>query len=522
MLLLGIRRYIYMFSKYILFHRLYYTTKTKINTMDNSSQNNYSYSIHIKDKDVHNDEADTLEHMLHSIGHYSQNYTTEMDAIPPNPPSSPSSPSAKKEITQNKINEPTTSNSDDIELAFYSANQSDYHDQLNFTHKIQDIRELDDLCIRSYTPLMLSTHGSRIQSRNHSRNNSNHNSDNEEEKHNPTPMLLDKINHLYRTPTKYKKLTYEEVAKSLEHYYDDYDKYSNEMDILVVYVRGQKNLFSHSSYVTYFKLYALLMLALTITAFVTVITPFIAEKSWNTILISSCNATATLIISLTRYFELEFTGNAYSFLANNYEKFERSLEIANNKLTLIKNEEEQNNLVMDKIKELEFKVGEIREIFQVVLPNEVKMLFPIISHINIFSLIKKTETQRALLTTKFKDIKNEINYNIYKINKQYHTNYSDFEDMEDMENLQYKEKKRILFLNEIKDKIKNELVNYKNTYNELEYLFTKEIQFAETHLNIVYILPLYFWLMGKPKYLNVQKYKNPTIIDFLNIILSDD
>ena len=517
-----------MFSKCILFHRLYYIIQkyTEIHDMDNSSQNNYSYSIHIKDENIPNDEAYTLEHMLHSIGQYSHNYTSETNTVSTLPElnTSGASGAAEKEtIKYDKTNEPTSSNSDDIELAFYSTNQSDYHDQLNFpTNKIQDIRELDDLCIRSYTPLMLSTHGSRIQSRNHSRNNSNHNSDNEEEKHNPTPMLLDKINHLYHTPVKYKKLTYKEVAKSLEHYYDDYDKYSNEMDILIVYVRGQKNLFSHSSYVTYFKLYSMLVLALTITAFVTVITPFIAEKSWNTILITSCNATATLIISLTRYFDLEFTGNAYSFLANNYEKFERSLEMANNKLTLIKNEEEQNNLVMDKIKELEFKVGEIRDIFQVVLPNEVKMLFPVISHINIFSLIKKTEAQRALLTTKFKDIKNEINYNIYKINKQYHTNYSDFEDVEDMENLQYKEKKRILFLNEIKDKIKNELINYKNTYNELEYLFTKEIQFAEKHLGIVYILPLYFWIMGKPKYLNIQKYKNPTIIDFLNIILSDD
>jgi hypothetical protein len=375
------------------------------------------------------------------------------------------------------------------------------------------MNDLDNICIRSNSPFLFSNH------------NSNNNSDNEQdvlhenENTHFTPMLLDKIDHLYVNKKKYKKLTYEDALKSLSHYYDDCNKYSDEMDILITYIRGQKNLFSQSSNITYMKLYTMLISALCITAFVTIITPFIENQSWNVVLITACNAVATFIISMTRYLQLEFTGNAYSFLANNFEKFEHSLEIANNKILFMKDEKEQNKVVLEKIKELEFKIGEIKDIFQVIVPNEVKTLFPVISHINIFSLIKRMESHKTNLIIKFKDIKNEINYNIHKINQRYSR---DVEDIEDIDNLHHKEKNRILFLNDLKNNIKNEIVNYKDAYNQLEYLFTKEIQFAETHVSMVYVINLYYLCWGRPKYLDAKKYSNPVIKDYLNIILCDD
>jgi hypothetical protein len=264
----------------------------------------------------------------------------------------------------------------------------------------------------------------------------------------------------------------------------------------------------------------MLALALSITAFVTVITPFIENQRWNTVLITACNAVATLIISLTRYLQLEFTGNAYSFLANSYERFENSLELANNKLVFLNhNQTEQNQIVLEKVKELEFKIGEMKEIFQVLIPNEIKILFPVISHINIFSLIKKMESHKTHLIVKYKDIKNEINYNVYKMNMKYKL---DTRMDDEVEMLLNNEKERVLFLNELKERIKNEIINYKDAYNQLDYLFTKEIQFAERHVSLVYVLRWYFACCGKPKYLDIKRYTNPVIQDYLNIILYDD
>ena len=425
------------------------------------------------------------------------------------------------------------------------------------TIDFKNLYALDFLCVRSNTPILFS------------KNNSNNNSDNEHpplmemtatnhipsssssgprhfhERSAPieytleetksagsigsvqsddfpryTPMFMDKIDNMFLKKTKYKKLSYADAVKSLEHYYDDYNKYSDEMDILITYIRGQKNLYSQSSVITYMKLYSMLALALCITAFVTVITPFIENQKWNTVLITACNAVATLIISLTRYLQLEFTGNAYSFLANSYERFENSLELANNKLVFMQhNESEQNQIVLEKIKELEFKIGEMKEIFQVLIPNEIKSLFPVISHINIFSLIKKMETHKTHLIVKYKDIKNEINYNVYKINARYKM---DLRSDDEVEKLLNNERDRVLFLNDLKERIKNEIINYKDAYNQLDYLFTKEIQFAERHVSLVYVLNWYFACCGKPKYLDIKRYTNPVIQDYLNVILYDD
>lgn len=314
---------------------------------------------------------------------------------------------------------------------------------------------------------------------------------------------------------KYKKLTYDDVAKSLSHYYDDYNKYSNEMDILITFIRGQKHLFLQASNITSFKLYSMLFLALCITAFVTIVTPFVRSYGWNVVLITSCNACATLVISMTRYWNFEFNNNAYIFLSNNYDKLEHSLELANNKLTFLDNETEQNKIVLEKIKEVEYKIGEMKDVFQASIPQEVTQLFPVISHVNIFSFIKKMESHKRLLIYKYRDIKNEINYFMYKLKQQYNE-----VEMDEMALLV--EKKRILYLDHIKNRIKSELVNYKEAYNQIDFLFTKEIQFAEKHVNIVYALPLYYWLYGKPKYLDIELYSNPVIREYLNLIIYDD
>lgn len=410
--------------------------------------------------------------------------------------------------------------------------------------------DIDNMCIRSNSPALISKNNSNnnsfyeepIYTNNAGGGNSSGSSDAEGVAHDYNSDF-DNHSQLLHPPTsdvfaeyapakhsvvsarkrdapasrkKYKKLTYDDVAKSLSHYYDDYNKYSNEMDVLITFIRGQKHLFLQSANVTSFKLYSMLFLALCITAFITVVTPFIHDYKWNTILVTSCNACATVVITMTRYWKFELSNNAYSFLCNNYDKLEHSLEIANNKLTFMDNEHDQNKIVLEKIKEMEFKIGEMKDVFQVSIPQEVVMLFPVVSHVNIFSFIKKMETHKRHLIFKYRDIKNEINYYLYRLNQ------PNPAALEMDENAYTVEKRRILYLNDIKDKIKSELINYKDAYNQIDILFTKEIQFAEKHVNTVYALPLYLWWFGKPSYLNVDNYSNPVIKDYLHLIISGD
>jgi hypothetical protein len=133
--------------------------------------------------------------------------------------------------------------------------------------------------------------------------------------------------------TTFRKLTYKEIEKSLEQYdINDSFKYSNELEILITYLKGQKNLYIQSKNLTQFKLNLLTIPAILIASGITIIAPFISHYEWSGAIVSGVNATITLLISFLSYFKLESCHQMFSHLANQYDKLETSLEITNSKL----------------------------------------------------------------------------------------------------------------------------------------------------------------------------------------------
>jgi len=285
----------------------------------------------------------------------------------------------------------------------------------------------------------------------------------------------------------FRKLTYKEIEKSLEQYnIDDSFKYSNELEILITYLKGQKNLYIQSKNLTQFKLNLLTIPAILIASGITIVAPFISHHEWSGAIVSGVNATITLLISFLSYFKLESCHQMFSHLANQYDKLETSLEITNSKLMFMENQMEQNQLIMSKIREFEEKIFEIKESCVSFIPEELKPLFPIICHLNVFSFIKKIESYKKTLIIKYRDVKNEMRYILCKSQERtYNSN------MNNMNNLGVKtspnsssvdiqrEKDRLLYLTNMKSKLIEEIVQYKNAYSHIDNAFIEEIQNAE-------------------------------------------
>jgi hypothetical protein len=301
---------------------------------------------------------------------------------------------------------------------------------------------------------------------------------------------------LYPDKPIYTKITYEEVERSLSKYYDTNNKYSNEIDILITYMKGQKHLYSNANSVTETKLYALMITAITLTTFISVVPPFLPKSEWNLILVCGCNAIATLLLTIIKYLKLETSCNTYTLMANMYDKLENALDFTNNKLFFIENEVEQNSLVLEKLKEIEFKISETKDLCQILIPDEVKTHYPIIYNTNIFRFIQKMEARRKSLIVQFRDIKNEIRYILHKWNRA---------NGETETAKKIKEKHRLLYLMELKEKKKAELIEYKNTYNQIDEIFMKEIQYAES-----------FGFFTRPP--NPLDSINPVIKDYLKLV----
>jgi hypothetical protein len=288
----------------------------------------------------------------------------------------------------------------------------------------------------------------------------------------------------------FRKLTYKEIEKSLEQYnIDDSFKYSNELEILITYLKGQKNLYIQSKNLTQFKLNLLTIPAILIASGITIIAPFISHHQWSGAIVSGINATITLLISFLSYFKLESCHQMFSHLANQYDKLETSLEITNSKLMFMENQMEQNQLIMSKIREFEEKIFEIKESCVSFIPEELKPLFPIICHLNVFSFIKKIESYKKTLIIKYRDVKNEMRYILCKSQERIYN--SNMNNMNNINNSGVKtspnsssvdiqrEKDRLLYLTNMKSKLIEEIIQYKNAYSHIDNAFIEEIQNAE-------------------------------------------
>jgi len=299
----------------------------------------------------------------------------------------------------------------------------------------------------------------------------------------------------------YKKLSYNEVERSLNKYYENNNsKYSNILDILITYLNGQKTLYLHSHLLTQSRLNGLTIPCIVLTSIITVLAPFIQTYDWNGGVISGLNAVIFCLVSLIHYLRYESSAELFLHLANQYDKLETSMEMTNNRLTFIENDIEYNKIVLGKIHEFEKQLNDVKESNTVIIPTLVKQVYPIISYINIFSFIKRVETYKKRLIVKLKDVKNEIRYILHK----WRTS-SDTPEIK-------KEQDRLSFLYDIKNKIKTEFLYYKNAYFYMDELFTKEIKYAERNkMKWIYY--------DRPK---IELVNNPIIDDYIKHIFIED
>jgi hypothetical protein len=265
---------------------------------------------------------------------------------------------------------------------------------------------------------------------------------------------------------------YEDIERALINDSEkDHYKYSRQLDILILFIKGQKNIYFQSRNLTQAKLFLFMIPTLIITIAVTVFAPIIGEYAWSGGFISGLNFLATSLITIMNFTKLESKTESYGQIASQYDKIETTLEIMSSKLFFIKSEEEKKELVLSKILETEVRLTELRDFHSVMIPNEIRVIFPIISHTNIFSFIKKIENQKRDLIFRLMNTKNEIHYILHKWKRS---------STESLGNIQRnKEKNRLLYLYEADGKIKDDIIKCNQIFQKLEADFFGEICYTE-------------------------------------------
>jgi hypothetical protein len=211
------------------------------------------------------------------------------------------------------------------------------------------------------------------------------------------------------------RLTYENVEKNVSKYYLQ-NKTSNKFDVLITYLQSKKNIYVQSQNLLQIKLTIINAFTLFLTATVAIFAPFMYKYNWSSYFISAVNSMIAILIKLKDGFKYEANIENYNKLSNQFNNLETSMQLTSNKLQFIKNEDAKTKIIIEKIEYLEERLIDINNNFKMIFPEIIKKIFPIITHINIFTFIKKIESYKHHLIIDLQNVKNEIMYITHKWN----------------------------------------------------------------------------------------------------------
>lgn len=386
---------------------------------------------------------------------------------------------------------------------------------------------------RCDSPISISNYGSGSGSMSGSNPASSANSDSEDNAYDPSNNLINTLslvdiaaitqNNLSKMvnkkrTSKYKQLELQSVQKNVDKYFYTNINFTNEIDMLTTFIKGQKNMFIQSKHLSQWKLNCLMLPTFLISCIITIITPIMSCDSVHSWIISGLNALIAFLLSVINYLKLETHTQSFLGIANQYDKLETLLEITNSKICYMSSENDRKTFVLDVINEIEQKILEIKDSSPILMPEEIKKIFPIASHLNIFAFIKKIHNGKNNLVHNLCDIKNEMRFLEYKWKKQQRSNRV---VKDNIFKVNYdNEIKRYKYLIEVKTQIKLDIKEHNKVYGDLDGIFVREIKFAENTTNNWGLFFICFWNCHnkKPHYNGI----NYIIDRHFNIMFSNE
>jgi hypothetical protein len=241
----------------------------------------------------------------------------------------------------------------------------------------------------------------------------------------------------------------------------NYTESNNSMicDIIAMYLKGQKILYTEAKTLCEQRLNYLMLPTICITAVCAVISVVLKEYDYSSTIVSSLNALNFFFLTLINYLKLDAKAEAHRVTAYKFDKLQSRLEFSSGKILFISGESKELPKI---ISDTEKDVREIKETNQFILPESIRYNYPKLTNINVFAEVKKIQSTETQLINNLKDILNEIITLKLKI---HHTvGESPLNELEYLKKLEEKQKT-----------LTNNIIQLKDAYLDIDDQFEDEM-----------------------------------------------
>lgn len=209
---------------------------------------------------------------------------------------------------------------------------------------------------------------------------------------NPNFMTKNSVNKNKITQTDI-EFSFEDMEALLTTTYDtSQNNNSTICDVIAIYLKGQKILYTEAKTLCEQRLTSLMLPAIFFTVVCTITNLSLKDFTYGPFISSILNGLVAFILAIVNYLKLDARAEAHRTSAYKFDKLISFVEFNSGKVFFIANEYKK---IGEIISFVENNVKEIKETNQFVLPEKIRFLFPNLTSINVFAEVKRRQNKEA-------------------------------------------------------------------------------------------------------------------------------